>query len=157
MSNISELFERRVYRKSRSENSVNTYSRSLQRFLDYVGFSDEELARKVQDGTFNVVDSLNRWLDDLNAKEIAPRSQKVYYHSVRKFVEVTVPNLQVNWKLVELPKTWSVEEDRPPTKQELKDVLNHGTLKDRALILLAVSSGLREGTLAELQTGDVAS
>jgi len=155
MSGVSELFEKRVYRKSRSENSVNTYSRSLARFLDYTGFSAEELAMKVKDGTVNVVDSLNHWLDDLNAKDIAPRSQKVYYHSVRKFVEVTVPEAQVNWKLVELPKTWSVEEDRPPTKQEMKDILNHGNLKDRALILLAVSSGLREGTIVELQVGDV--
>jgi len=155
LSDVSELFEKRVYRKSRSENSVNTYSRSLERFLDYVGFSAEELAEKVQNGTFNVVDSLNRWLDDLNAHDTAPRTQHVYFQAVKKFVEVTVPDAQVKWKLVELPKTWSVEEDRPPTKQELKDVLNHGTLKDRALILLAVSSGMREGTLAELQTGDI--
>jgi len=155
MSDVSELFEKRVYRKSRSENSVNTYSRSLGRFLDYVGLSAEELAEKVRNGAFNVVDSLNRWLDDLNTRDTAPRTQQVYFHAVKKFVEVIVPESQVNWKLVELPKTWSVEEDRPPTKQELKDILNHGNLKDRALILLAVSSGLREGTLAELQIGDV--
>jgi len=98
---------------------------------------------------------LNRWLDDLNAKEIAPRSQKVYFHAVKKLVEVTVPEAQVNGKMVELPKTWSVEEDRPPTKQELKVILNHGNLKDRAIAILAVSSGLREGTIAELEVGDV--
>ena len=155
MSKVLELFVKRVYRKSRSENSVNTYSRSLDRFLDYVGLSAEELAEKAQNGTFNVVDSLNRWLDDLNTRDTAPRTQHVYFHAVKKFVEVTVPESKVNWKLVELPKTWSVEEDRPPTKQEIKDILNHGNLKDRAIVLLAVSSGVREGTLAELQTGDV--
>jgi integrase len=152
---MHELFEKRVYRKSRSENSVNTYLRSLERFLGYVGLSAEALAEKVKNGTFNVVDSLNRWLDDLNTRDTAPRTQKVYFHAVKKFVEVTVPESQVNWKMVELPKTWSVEEDRPPTKQELKDILNHGNLKDRAIVLLAVSSGMREGTLAELQVGDV--
>ena len=148
-------FEKRVYRKSRSMESVVTYRRILGYFLKYVDLSAEDLADKVRDGSLDITDTLNCWLDELTARDIAPKTQRNYYHAVKKFIEVAVPKVQVSWKVVDLPKTWTVEEDRPPTKLELKSILNYGVLKDRAIVLLAISSGMREGTLADLQVKDV--
>jgi integrase len=150
-----EVFKKRIYRKSRSEGSVGTYTRAVNRFLKHEGLTAEELANRLQNSGFDMTEALNHWLDDLNERGIAPKTQRIYYYAVKKFVGVLAPDAQVNWKTVDLPKTWSVEEDRPPTKQELKNILNHGNLKDRALVLFAVSSGVREGTLAELQVGDI--
>jgi hypothetical protein len=41
----------------------------------------------------------------------------VYCRSVKKLVEVAVLKAQVSWKLIDLPKTWSVEEERSPAIQ----------------------------------------
>ena len=150
-----ELFQKRVYRKSRSEASVNTYTRSFKQFLQHTGLTPEELVSKVRDGSVNVADEVNRWLDELNSRNLAPGTQKIYFQAVKKFVEVTVPENNVNWKTVDLPRIWGVEEDRIPTKQELRNILNHGNLKDRVIVLLAISSGLRIGTLADLKVEDL--
>jgi len=65
------------------------------------------------------------------------------------------PDSEFKWKRVELPKIWIVEQDRIPTKRELREVLNHANLEDRVIALVAASSGVREGTLAKLSVEDV--
>ena len=134
---------------------MNTYTRSFNQFLQYTGLTAEEFAGKVRAGSMDVADEVNRWLDELNSRNLAPATQKMYFQVVKKFVEVAVPEVTVSWKAVDLPRVWTVEEDRVPTKEELRGILNHGNLKDRAIVLAALSSGLRVGTLADLRVEDV--
>lgn len=47
--------------------------------------------------------SLNDWLDKLHADGVAAKTQKLYFHSVKKFIDVNLPEDQLNWKKIELP------------------------------------------------------
>lgn len=74
---------------------------------------------------------------------------------IKKWYE---PNgVKVDWDRIELPtSTEIVEEDRSPSKDELKQLLNHAnSARDRAIIYCDSSSGLRIGTLLSLQVKDV--
>ena len=150
------LFRNRIYRKSRSQASVDSYRAFVRLFIEYLGLRDaDDLAEKLRSGKINVVQALNGWLDKLDKEDKAPGSQKNYYFGVKKFVEVVTPELEVNWKLVDLPRQRVVEEDRRPTKDGLKTILEHGNLTDRMAFTFMSSSGVREGTFVGLHIRDI--
>ena len=155
-SESMQLFRNRIYRKSRSKASVESYSRFVQLFIKHLGLGDaDELAEKLKSGEIKVVQAVNGWLDQLDKENKAPKSQKNYYFGVKKFVNVVTPDLKVNWKLVDLPTQRRVEEDRRPTKKELRTILEHGNLTDRMVTTFLSSSGVREGTFVRLKIGNV--
>jgi integrase len=156
LDKTSRLFVSRVFRKSRSKSSVHTYLLAVKQFAKFKGYKSlTSLARGIQDGTVNMVKDLNSWLDELDQRNCSPQTQIVYYAAVKKFVQVVLPDLEFKWKHVDLPTVYRVEEDRIPTKEELKSLMYHGTLKDKTIITFAASSGVRENTLASLRVGDV--
>jgi len=156
LDKASELFTSRVFRKSRSESSVNTYLGAVKQFVKFMGCEGfDDLATGIQSGQIDLVRSLNSWLDKLDQGNRSPQTQNVYFAAVKKFVDVVLPDLEFKWKRVDLPTVYRVEEDRVPTKEELKTLMYHGVLKDKMITTFATSSGVRENTLANLKVGDV--
>jgi len=156
MSKNLDLFTSRVYRKSRSNSSVRTYVSALKLFIEFLGFNDlDELVEAIKVGKVNVEQSVNSWLDRLDSRECSPQTQGVYVAAVKKLVQICVPNQTVNWKRVDLPRLWRVEEDRIPSKQELKEIMFHGGLEDKVIITFKASSGVRDITLVNLKVGNV--
>jgi integrase len=115
----------------------------------------DSVIQQVKSGDLNLVTVLNSWLDDLDKKKVSSATQKLYYAAVKKFFEINVEDLHVNWKMVDLPKLWRVEEDEVPSREIFKKILNYCTLFDRTLITFKASSGARDITLAGLNVGDV--
>ena len=156
MDKTSKLFSSRVFRKSRSESTVATYLTGVKQFINFTKHrSLDGLVEDIQNGKINLVDTLNSWLDKLDQENCSPQTQKVYYAAVKKFVEVVLPTLEFKWKRVDLPTVYRVEEDRIPTKEELKNLMYHGVLKDKMITTFAASSGVRQNTLVNLKVGDV--
>jgi len=156
LDKASELFASRVFRKSRSESSVHTYVGAVKQFARFMGReSFDDLVEGIQSGEIDLVRSLNSWLDKLDQDNRSPQTQNVYYAATKKFVEVVLPDLEFKWKRVDLPTVYRVEEDRVPTKEELKTLMYHGSLKDKMITTFATSSGVRENTLGSLKVGDV--
>lgn len=150
-----ETFSSRIFRKSRSQGSVQTYTRCLNLFLDYMKTDGDSVIQQVKNGDLNLATVLNSWLDFLDKKKVSSATQKLYYAAVKKFFEINVEDLHVNWKMVDLPKLWRVEEDEVPSREIFKKILNYCTLFDRTLITFKASSGARDITLAGLNVGDV--
>jgi integrase len=73
---------------------------------------------------------------------------------IKKWFELN--GVIVNWDQIELPTSTEIsEDDRAPTKEELKRLLNHASsARDRAIIYADSSSGLRIGTLLSLKIAD---
>jgi integrase len=85
----------------------------------------------------------------------SPATQRTSFFAVKKFLTVNLPRFQFYWQSVELPSVRKTEPDRIPSKSELVRILNHADLKDRVIVSLAVSSGIRESGLAGLKVRDV--
>ena len=91
-------------------------------------------------------------LDELKMSHSTVRG---YTFGLKKWFELN--GLTVDWKKIELPTaTETSENDRAPTKDELKKLLNQASRdRDRFVIYAETSSGLRIGTLLSLKIGDV--
>jgi len=150
-----EKMQRRLLRKSGSQRSVTGYSITVRQFLRDLGFTPEDFIEGVKSGKIDVVKVLNDYLDRCYERKLSSGSMKNYYTRVKKFIEVNL-DININWKRVELPTVRPVEEDEVPKKEVIDKVLKYAEIDDKALVLVAISSGLREGTLSELTVGEVA-
>jgi site-specific recombinase XerD len=124
-------------------------------FAKFLGFTPAELIAKIESGEIHVEDELNSWMDYLTANHLASQTLRVYFAALKKFVEVNLPRHQFYWKTVELPRLRGVEPDRCPQKSELLRILQHADLRDKLIVCIASSSGVREGALAGLKVKNV--
>jgi integrase len=134
---------------------VETYVWGVRGFCEFAGEDPDRLIKKLANRKLALEKLLNSWLDRLDKEGVSPRTQKLYFYSVKKFADVNLPDEPFNWKKVELPRSWGVEEDRVPTKDELRLLMDHGNLLDRVIIALMSSSGIRENTLVNLTLGNL--
>ena len=78
-----------------------------------------------------------------------------YVAPVRSFLEDQ--DVHLNWKRVNqtIPPKKRVSSDRPPGLEELRKALLNATLREKMVLLVMASSGIRVGAWGWLQVGDV--
>ncbi len=143
-------------RRMGSEGTVEIYVKGVKGFVEYLGYSDPETALlAIKEGKINVEEKVDKFIDyALEEQNKAHNHVRNHVFGVKKWFGLN--GIQMDWKKIELPTTSEIrEEDRAPTKDELKSLLNHGTSRDRAVIFCDSSSGLRAGTLFSLKKGDL--
>jgi len=145
---------RRRLSRTGSESTADTYVRRLDVFFKWLSQTPEQFLEGIESEEIDVVRTLNQFLDDLHERGRAPSTQAGHISAIKKLVEVNI-DTTINWKRVELPKLRPVEEDSVPTKDVIRKVLLHADSKERAVALVAASSGMREGTLTKLSIRDL--
>ena len=65
----------------------------------------------------------------------------------------------LNWKKISriLPKVRRYALDRIPTIEEIHEIVEAADIREKALTLVFVSSGIREGAIEQLKVGDYTS
>lgn len=153
---VSKLRRRLI--RTGSESTANTYIRRLNVFFKRMGKTPEEFLAEIEAGDLYLTSDLNDFLDELAERGRSPSTQAGYVSAVKKFLEVNLSKgakLRIDWDDVALPRIDIVEEDAPLTKDIIRRTLLHADAQQRALSLVALSSGMREGTLAKLTVSDV--
>jgi integrase len=141
----------RVFRRSESINTVNTYVQAIKLFTEFTSYpnADKLIGSRVDWEAY-----LNDFIDYLLYNRKTSRATiNLYIAGVKKWLKIN--GVKVDYDRVEVPQTWIVERDRIPTKTELQTLFKYGDLIDRVVLLLGVSTGLRRGTLVKLRVGDV--
>ena len=80
------------------------------------------------------------------SKKIAPATLSLYVGAIRKFYIMNdITNL--NWKKIRSfePQREKVVEDRPYNHSEIKSLIDRASLRNKCIILLMTSSGIRVG------------
>ena len=134
--------------------TADVYAQRLGQFFGWLGQTPEEFIEGMEAGETNVTETVNDFLDTLHERKLAPATMAGHVNAVKKLVEVN-SEIAVNWKKVEKPKITRVEEDQIPTKPVIRRVLLHASTKERAIALVAASSGLRGDTIVRLSMGDL--
>ncbi len=144
-------------RRLGSEGTVENYVNYVNLFIKFLGFKDPEAALKAMknekvDAGEKIDAFIGYALDEQGKSHSTVRN---YAFGIKKWLDLN--GVKVNWAKIEMPTSnMTREEDRAPTKDELKKLLNHASSsRDRAVIFIASSSGLRIGTLLSLKVGDV--
>jgi integrase len=144
-------------RRMGSEATVTNYVKAVKKFCVFLEVSDPEvLLKKLLSGELDPRAKVDAYIDyALTEKKFAHGHVRNLVFGIKKWFELN--GVKVDWARIELPTSTEIaEEDRAPTKEELKRLLNHASsARDRAIIYCETSSGLRIGTLLSLKVGDV--
>jgi len=141
-------------RRLGSLGTVQNYVKGVQKFVAFLGFEDPETAlAKTKSGEIDAGAKVDQYID-YALKKYAHQTVRNQLFGVKKWLELN--GVSVNWQRIEFPTSTEVREnDRAPTKEEIKALLQHAKrARDRAIILVGISSGLRLGTLLSLTLGD---
>jgi site-specific recombinase XerC len=86
----------------------------------------------------------------LNEKNLSPASINIEFSALRHFYEMNDIDLKWN-KINSLKEEFhNMVEDRPYTREEIKLLVDRADLRNKAIILLLASSGVRMGTIPGL-------
>ena len=138
-----------------SKGTVTTYVNGIVRFVKHINFNDTKTALKaILKGEVDTQTKVDTFIEN----ELSFRSHstvRVSIFGVRKWFELN--GVKIDWAKIEMPtSSETIEDDRIPTKEELRKLLSHTTsARDKFVICCSTSSGLRVGTLVTLKIGDI--
>jgi integrase len=142
-------------RRMGSERTVEDYVKAVKKFIEFLGETDPEMAlRKMRKRKIKAAIKVDKFIDEA-LLTYAHGTVRNYMHGIKKWLELS--GIKVDWSKIEPPTSSAIkEEDRAPTKDEIKLMLNHaGSARDRAVILALATGGLRIGALLTLRIKDV--
>lgn len=155
---IISPYSRFIYALNAPE-SKRQYPTRFQVFLDFLkldGLTIEEKANHFYD--LIIANDGREWLESQligfftlqNSRaekgEIAAGTIKNYYKPVKLFCEMN--NVLINWKFISrgIKKSSEIAEDRPPSVEEIKKLMEYPDRRMRPIVLTMISSGIRVGS-----------
>jgi len=145
-----------LYRsRSRSIESVKTYAYAIKAFCDYVGKGPDEILGEclnpegLQDEkkVLELSKKLDDYLGELDASDYAPISLRMRQGYIVSF-------FRVNGLTLKPQSRYPVRvryRGRAPTPQELQKLIDVSGLREKAMIAMLATSGMRIGTLLKLK------
>lgn len=141
----------------RSPRTKETYTLFLLKFQTYLKAPRYDTLLQnysVKEMETNIIEYVMYLRDQ---RKVSPSTLKVHVAALKHFFEMN-DFIGINWKKVSkyMGEFYTVSEDRPYTREEIRKLVNAAhSLRDKAIILLLSSSGLRVSGLLKLQLKDL--
>jgi len=135
-----------------SDNTRRTYKSLLNQYFKVVKAEPNKYfveGRKYED-------DIKKFRQSLSGRP--PKTIRTYIAGIKSFLmENDVELKEKFWKNIanRTKGSFSVTDDYIPTREELREILQHGSIKARAMFLVMVSSGIRIGELTKLYLDDI--
>lgn len=133
----------------KKKSTRKAYKTALNRFQDIMNIKLPELIKMQPD---DIIKTLNQFILKLYNK--TPKTQALYFQVIKVFLKYN--NIQLNeFHLKHISK--SIKDKKSATtfkflnKKQLKKILQHANLKDKALFMLLATSGLRVNEALQLK------
>ncbi len=141
---IKDYLETRIKPKSQE-----TYKAFLNKFFKNLGLKPEDFIKK---DTKEITDIIQKFINK-ESEKISPK----YIYGIKeavigflRFKEIYLNPNQIHDIKTQLRRTSSITYKETPSKQQLKEILQHGETKARAMFLMLASSGMRINELLHL-------
>ncbi|MGA8844648.1 MAG: hypothetical protein WB511_13780, partial [Nitrososphaeraceae archaeon] len=87
--------------------------------------------------------------------EISINTITNYYKPIKLFCEMN--SILVNWRIISkgIKKGNKVSEDRPPSIEEIKRIMEYPDVRIKAIVSIMISSGIRTGSWDYLKWKDI--
>jgi integrase len=143
------------------------YQKRLEKFFNFMGLEGSTIEEKSIafvnkakkesiDWTFNnVLKFMQFQLDRANRKEITGSTVRNYLKSIKLFCEMA--DLSITWKKISrgLPRAKNYADDRIPSIDEIRRLLEYPDRRLKAIIYTMASSGIRLGAWDYLKWGHI--
>ena len=141
-------------RRRGSPATANGYVVGVGRLSAFLGLQPDEVIEQARAGKLDLVQKINSegtgFIDNLLNSGLANKTVWSWLAGVKRWTEVN--EVQLDWSKIERPTAAIVKnKDRAPTPGELKQILSYSDVKERAIISLLATSGLRIGTALSLK------
>lgn len=149
-----ELFSAAI----RSPATRDPYERKLLGFLKRVNQTPDEFAQFAKENPSaaekKIISLLSQDRLKIESGEVTAGTINNWLKAVRLFLEMN--DVAMNWKKIKrmLPMIRRYALDRVPTLEELREILDAADIRGKALTLVLVSSGIREGAVPSLRVSD---
>jgi integrase len=149
-----ELFSAAI----RSPATRDPYERKLLGFLKRVNLTPDEFAQFAKENPSaaekKIISLLSQDRLKIERGEVTAGTINNWLKAVRLFLEMN--DVAMNWKKIKrmLPMIRRYALDRVPRLEELREILDAADIRGKALTLVLVSSGIREGAVPSLRISD---
>jgi hypothetical protein len=139
----------------KSSEARRQYPRRLKLFFDFAGFEGTlneqgtEFLNSLKEDIISAQEKLLKFLDlhkeRVRRKELAAGTVKHYYRAVKLFCEMN--DISLNWKKISrgLPKAKKSSNDRAPTMEELRKLVEYPDRRIKPIVYAMTSGGFRLG------------
>jgi integrase len=131
------------------------YLKSIQQFMVYLGLGREDYEKLLDNHPKLIQENICRFITDYS-KKVSPATLALYVSAIQKFYNMN-DIITLNWKKIKSlePAREKVAEDRPYTHSEIKTLIERASLRNKCIILLMSSSGMRVGAIPSLRIKDI--
>jgi site-specific recombinase XerD len=157
--NSNNQYYKNFINSCRSEATKKDYRKSLSYFMDYMSIEAEDYAKLIEGRDVRIIQAdIINWITHMkDTVGLSPASINLYVAAVNHFYamnDVTLNTRRIN---AFKPEFRNVVEDQPYCREQIKLLLDKAEQRNRAIILLLSSSGMRVGALQNLKVGDLIS
>jgi len=146
-------FEKLVNRGRITTGTYENYVKYVGQYCDLSGYDNPEIALEKINGIEDKETYFDDLIETLRERKVSDAQIVNIYKGLKRWL--TLNKVDIDWREIILPSVEVKVEDRAPTKEELKKLLNIASLRTKALILVASSSGMRRNALVTLKVEDV--
>jgi integrase len=142
----------------KSPYTKDPYERRLINFLNHVDLSPDEFVAMGKKDPLLVERKIMSFIGAQKTRvekgELTGATVSNFLKAVRLLLEMN--DVSLNWKKIRriLPKARKFSVDRIPTLEEIREILDAADVRGKALTLLLLSSGIREGAIEYFQVQD---
>ena len=138
-------------RRRGSPLTTRTYAWGVYYFCGGMGYSDPETALEDLKAKRRVfVKEVDSFIETRLNLGNASKTVHAWLSGIKKWAIVNDVDVS-GWEKIEQPRVETVEEDRAPKAEEVRALMDIENPRDRVITAIAISSGLRIGTLVTLR------
>ena len=134
------------------------YERRLIHFLKIMKLAPDDFVAAAKKNSASIEKQIISFISKQNSRaergEITTATVGNCLKTVRLLLEMN--DVSLNWKKIRrvLPRERRYALDRIPTIEEIREIVEAADIREKALTLVFVSSGIREGAIEHLKAGD---
>lgn len=156
-NSTSPPYYRLFIQSIKSPHSRVVYADSLRYFMDFIKIGPEEYHKLIdgKDSKLIQADIIEYIIYLRETKKIAPATINLYLAAIKHFYDIN--EVELKWKKINSFKGeyYEVVENKPYTREQIKRLLDKAEQRNRTIILLLCSTGMRVGAVPEITIGDL--